>query len=237
MEYKYTGIVLSKKDIGEADRIYTIYTRQQGKIRAIAAGTRLPKAKLANQLENFNLVDILVVKNRGMGKIKSAVAEKEFLKIKSDLVSLEKTFEAAAMADKLTQEDEKDLNFFSLLSEYMDTMEDNFSGDELTKKIIFQSLLFKLFDLLGYKQETGACVVCQSAIKKENNYFSFEKGGVVCFSCGEEPGNKIKIDINVIKAIRIFSGNKIKNIVKLKMDKRDVNELERLSSRIVHWIL
>ena len=33
MEYKYTGIILNKRDVGETDRIYSIYTLEGGKIR------------------------------------------------------------------------------------------------------------------------------------------------------------------------------------------------------------
>ena len=42
MDYKYNGIILSKKDVAETDRIYSIYTREAGKIRVLGKGVRNP---------------------------------------------------------------------------------------------------------------------------------------------------------------------------------------------------
>ncbi len=56
MEYRYTAIVLGKKEVGETDRLYTFYTREQGKVRVVAKGVRKPEAKLAGQLENLSSV-------------------------------------------------------------------------------------------------------------------------------------------------------------------------------------
>ncbi|MEK9173972.1 MAG: DNA repair protein RecO, partial [Patescibacteria group bacterium] len=78
MEYRYNSIVLGKKEVGETDRLYTLYTQEQGKIRVMAKGVRKPEAKLAGQLENLSSVLVIINKTKGMGRVTAAVAEDVF---------------------------------------------------------------------------------------------------------------------------------------------------------------
>ena len=41
-----TGIVLARTDFREADRILTVLTPDNGKVRVIAKGVRLPRSKI-----------------------------------------------------------------------------------------------------------------------------------------------------------------------------------------------
>ena len=61
MEYKYTSIILDKKDVGETDRIYSFYTLEGGKIQSLAKGVRKSGAKLAGSLENFLFAGVIVI--------------------------------------------------------------------------------------------------------------------------------------------------------------------------------
>ena len=65
MEYRYTAIVLKKREIGETDRLYTFMTREGGKVRAKAVGVRKSEAKLASSLETLMLSDIAIVRGKG----------------------------------------------------------------------------------------------------------------------------------------------------------------------------
>ncbi len=54
--YTIHGIVLKRRNVGEADRIITIFTRQYGKIRVIAKGIRRIKSRRASHLEIFRQI-------------------------------------------------------------------------------------------------------------------------------------------------------------------------------------
>jgi len=49
--YKTEAIVLKRVNVGEADKILTLYTPNPGKLSAIAKGVRRPKSKLGGHLE------------------------------------------------------------------------------------------------------------------------------------------------------------------------------------------
>ncbi|HBO17168.1 MAG: repair protein RecO protein [Candidatus Moranbacteria bacterium GW2011_GWE2_35_2-] len=237
MEYKYTGIILGKYDVGETDRIYVIYTLEQGKIRALAKGVRKMHAKLSGSLESFNLVDILIARNRGMGKIKSAIVERNFSVIKNNFELLEKVFQVIGIFGRLMEDEQKDEEAFFLLAQYLKMMNEKNGDDFLRFRIITQGFLHQLFSLLGYQLEISGCAVCREKIKAGGNFFSMSCGGVVCHKCGNDVVEKMRVTDNTIKAMRIFSSNNLKSLLKLKIKKEEITELERVSDLFYRWIV
>jgi DNA repair protein RecO (recombination protein O) len=59
------GIVLARTNFQEADRIVTLLTPDQGKVRAVAKGVRRQKSKLAGGIELFTVGDITYMPGRG----------------------------------------------------------------------------------------------------------------------------------------------------------------------------
>jgi len=239
MDYKYTGIILDKKDIGETDRLYTIFTQESGKIKALAKGVRKVTAKLAGNLENFTLADIGIVKNQGTGKITSSIVESNFLKLRNNFETLSRALENVRIFNQSVQLEEKDERLFFLLKDYLealDSLSENTSGKIETVSLGF---IFKLLECLGYGLEVGRCVVCGSQLKSEkDNFFSAEMGGIVCADCFGIRENKkgIKISSNTVKIIRIFFQNKISSLSKLKIESRDLRELKIISQEFLRWI-
>lgn len=243
MELKYTGIVLGKYDIGEADRIYSIYTREAGKIKAKAIGVRKSQSKLAGFLENFTLADITVAKKQGIGKITGSIMENNFTNLRKNLDALSGVFETLEIFDRLIGMEEKDGKIFNLLLEYLETMDEMVQSEKA--EIISQGFIFQLLNLLGYKIEASVCAYCSSPLSERENFFSAKQGGTVCGRCahatisgqGGEFKDLIKISNNVIKLIRIFFVNKLKSLPKLTVGKNEARELELISRLFLDWII
>jgi len=238
MIYNYTGIILGKYNIGEADRIYIIYTLESGKIRVVAKGVRKPRAKLAGHLENFTLSNISVAKTRGIGKITGAVAENNFSRLKNNFESLAETFKAAGILNKLAKEEEKDERVFSLFLKYLEAMnsEKIISGVFAAPSLLTQGFIFKLFDYLGYKIEANVCVKCGKPLSQEGNYFNAERGGILCQNCALNFRNSLKANADSVKIIRIFYQNNIKSLIKLKVNSPAINNLKIISHDFFRWI-
>jgi len=63
------AIVLKKMDVGEHDALYMLYTRDYGKMRAVAAGIKKQEAKLRGHLEPLSLSRVRFVLGRGREKL------------------------------------------------------------------------------------------------------------------------------------------------------------------------
>lgn len=72
--YTTKGIILSKADWKEADRVYNILTRDLGLIRATATGVRKEASKLRGALEPFQISLVSVVRGKDHWRITSAQA-------------------------------------------------------------------------------------------------------------------------------------------------------------------
>lgn len=72
--YTTKGLVLSERPLREADRVYSILTRDLGLIRATALGVRKEPSKLRGALEPVTFVTLSLVRGKEYWRVTSAVA-------------------------------------------------------------------------------------------------------------------------------------------------------------------
>lgn len=67
--YHTPGIIIGKTKVGEANELYTIFTRELGLISATAQGVRLQKSKLRASLQEYTIADFSIVRGKEMWRI------------------------------------------------------------------------------------------------------------------------------------------------------------------------
>lgn len=239
MDYKYTAIIMSKRDIGEYDRMYTAYTKESGKIRLIARGVRKPNSKLAGNIEPITEVELIIAKNRGRGQLTAAIPATNFMLVKTELVLLERVFYVFRVLAKMITEEEPDAKLYSLLTRYLMTL-DKLPIDEKTAMradVLTAGFIYKLLGLAGYGIEAHKCVSCGAALGADGNYFSMSMGGTICASCQKRDAQKIRIGHAAIKAFRIMSKNKLESLVKLSVSPEDLKNIKLVLDGAVKWIV
>jgi len=60
--FRVEAVVLRHSDWGEADRLLSLYSREQGKLRAVAKGVRKVRSRKAGHLEPFTRVSLLLAR-------------------------------------------------------------------------------------------------------------------------------------------------------------------------------
>jgi DNA repair protein RecO (recombination protein O) len=70
--YRDDGVVLRTQKLGEADRIITLLTRHNGRVRAVAKGVRRTKSRFGARLEPFTHVDVMIHPGRSLDTISQA---------------------------------------------------------------------------------------------------------------------------------------------------------------------
>jgi DNA repair protein RecO (recombination protein O) len=86
--YRTEGIVLRRQNLGEADRLTTVYTLNYGKLRLVAKGVRRLRSRKAGHLEPFTRVALLIARGRELDIITQAEAIQDFLVFRDDLEQL-----------------------------------------------------------------------------------------------------------------------------------------------------
>jgi len=137
------GIVLSRTEYGEADRIVTMLTPDQGKLRLMVRGARRLKSKLAGGIELFSVSDITFMPGRGdMGTLISARLSRHYANIVKDIDRVQLGYELIKQLDRAT-EDSPESDYFDLLGQAFAALDDSAVPPELIR-VWFQAGLLKL---------------------------------------------------------------------------------------------
>jgi len=236
MDYRYNGIVLNSREVGEADRVYTILTMEAGKIRVLGKGVRKINAKLAGFLEPLTQAEIFVSRGKGLGQISGSIIENSFPAIRSNWELSKNVFTIFKLVDKLTPEQQKDEKAFQLLLNFLETLEK--LSEEKAEKIALLRLgfIFKFMHQLGYGLEAEKCLSCGKTLRSGKNFFSPSRGGFLCVECPKDLESDFLANDSSIKIIRIFGKNLLKNLTKLAATPEEIADLEKIAKRYSIWM-
>lgn len=113
---KVEGVVLARKNFSEADKIVTLFTREQGKIKVVAKGIRRIKSRRAPHLELFNHVSLVLHKGKTFDIVTEA---KTISKIEVDLKIAAYLFYLCEVLDKILPENQSHEEIFDNLISVM----------------------------------------------------------------------------------------------------------------------
>lgn len=118
------GIILSRTPYGEADRIITVLTPEQGKLRLMARGVRKPKSKLAGGIELFSVSDLTYMQGRGeIGTLISTRLVTYYANIVKDIGRVQLGYDVIKMLSRAT-EDQPEPDYFELLQQAFQALDD-----------------------------------------------------------------------------------------------------------------
>lgn len=107
------AIVLNRRNYGEADRILTLLTADQGKLSVIAKGSRKLSSTKRAFLEPGNLIRCQLVATKGMAILSQAQVESEYALAKQTLPRLRQLSQVLEIVDRMFVEGEEDSLLFN----------------------------------------------------------------------------------------------------------------------------
>jgi DNA repair protein RecO (recombination protein O) len=186
-------------DLGEADRIVTLFSRDVGKIRAVAKGVRRTTSRSAGHLEPFTLSDVMFAVGRDLDVISQADTLESFRTVREDLVLTTHAYYLAEMVDMLTEDRLENRAVFEALVDGLRDLAG--TPDSRLVLIIFH---VRLLEALGYRPELRECVNCRATIEPDRNQFSALTGGVICPDCGPGESSARAVGTPVLKLLRFL---------------------------------
>lgn len=181
------AVVLRAYTSGESDRVIVFWTKQHGKVRAIAKGVRKPTSRIGSALEPTALVDVVLTKGRGdLYIVKQAVHRSGFPTIRSDYDRLTAALALLEVVDATPADEHADEELFVMLTRAMTTLDDATNFPRLVPAAFF----LKMLALDGVRPSVSACADCGSTTNLQR--FDAEAGGVLCGDC--RPGRPLTPD-------------------------------------------
>ena len=140
------AIILSRKNYSEADRILTVYSKHYGKLGLLAKGVRKVKSRKRGHLEIFSHIKFSAVRGKDMDFLSEAELLNPLHNIRNDLKKVTVAYFFMEAIRKLTQNEEKNEELFTLLLGYLGTL----SSSEKFLKELRMRFVTELLVLLGY---------------------------------------------------------------------------------------
>ncbi len=146
--YKVEGIVIKRKNLGEADRILTVFTKHRGKIQVKAKGVRKITSRRSAHTELLNLSLLSIYDNSRFPILTEIVSIDSFEGIKDNLSKVGFAYHICELIDGLCAEKQENADIFDLIK-------DTFKKMELTADLdgIIDDFEIKLLRMLGFMSE------------------------------------------------------------------------------------
>jgi len=120
--YKTYGIILKKADLGQTDRLLTIYTEKFGKILVRAKGVGKKESKLKSLIEPFNIYEFMLAKSKTIDVLANSWPQKEFVNLRVNFETLMLAIYFCELIDKLIPAPERDPNIWTLVTKAMEAL-------------------------------------------------------------------------------------------------------------------
>lgn len=234
--YRTQGFILKKTDRGEADRIFTIYTKDFGKLEILAKAERKTKSKLKGGLELFYLSEIEFIQGKTHKTLTDTILIENFLNLRKDLERLPIAYRILEVLDNLIKGQEADEKIWNLLNEIFNKL-NNLKIVNCKLKIIYYYFLWNLLSILGYQPEVYNCPLCPKKLTPGELYWSPKEGGVICQSCFRKTKSGEKIESEIIKILRIILEKNWQTLSKLKIEPNYLKSLNSIAESYLSHVL
>ncbi len=230
--YSTEGIVLKRRDFGEADRILTIYTLHLGKVHAVAKGVRRIASRKSGHLELFTHSRLMLAEGRNLYVLTQADTLHAYSAIRQGLIRTTYAYHIVELVDRFVQEGAESAEAFGLLRDCLQAL-----GEAEDPALLARYFEIRLLGLLGYQPELFRCVACARVVGQEGNVFSPEAGGVLCPQCGSQAQDGLGLTAAGFRVLRFLQTRDwaVARNVQLTLDTR--RDLERWLHAYLRHIL
>ena len=181
--YKEQGIVLGAVKLAEADKIVTILTQGEGKVRAVAKGIRRTTSRFGARLEPFTHVNLMLYRGRSLDTVTQAEILSPFRPIRDDFGLFSAGETMLESVDKVAEEHERNVRLFLLLLQGLRALETR----PADPAAVAEAFLVRLLGLSGFAPAFSACAVCGDT---SVGRFSASQGGAVCDGCQDRDARR-----------------------------------------------
>ncbi|MDX1613558.1 MAG: DNA repair protein RecO [Candidatus Promineifilaceae bacterium] len=230
--FRCEAIILRRRDFGEADRMLTLYSRERGKIQALAKQARKPQTRKSGHVELFMRTNFLIARGRSIDLVTQAELIEPYTALREDLVRTTYASYLVELLDRFTAEEDADPRKYRLLSDALGWLA---ATDNHLLAARYYEL--RLLALAGYQPRLFQCVACGEAVVEQDQFFSAELGGVLCPDCHERDRRAQSISAAALKVLRYLQPRAWEAVRMLHLRRELHSELEAVMHYYLRYIL
>ena len=223
---KATAIVIRTVEFSETSLVVTLFTREFGKIGALAKGARRLKGPFESALDLLALCRIVFLhkSSEALDLLTEAKLLRRFRPAGRDLAGLYAGYYLAELLDGLTDEDDPHPELFDLADETLAALA---TGESVAKCVVRFELI--ALRLLGHVPSLSACAECGAPVAAVGRVaFGQLDGGVLCPACRGGKKQVVLVSAGVLRSMAQLADADGNAWRRLKIDPRSLGELRGL---------
>jgi DNA repair protein RecO (recombination protein O) len=227
--YKTEGIVLHHADVGEADRMITLFTPFRGKVRGVAKGSRKPTSRLAGHIEQFTHTSVVIARGRNIDIITQAQTVRSFIEIRENLRLFMYASYAAELVERSSEWESENRPLYGLLERMLVHLITTHRFDATLHAFELEALAIQ-----GYQPQLDKCVVCSNELNRSVvNGFSSTAGGALCPTCRVREPDQRELSAATLSVLRRLQSGGLAAADSVRMSPDTRSETESILSEYI----
>lgn len=215
-------MVLSRFDLGEADRVLTLITPHDGKIKAIAKGVRRPTSRLGGSVEPFAELRLVLAHGRTFEVVTSVSVNHAWLRMRDSLESAATAWYLAELADRSLEERHPAEPLYLLLRRAYELLDAGMAPGRVARWYEMH-----LMDELGQRPEVDRCVECDRMLEAGDTFrWVPPLGGVLCQREPGPPVDRAGLTLEALKVLKAYQRMDVEALAGLRIPALVEREVE-----------
>jgi DNA repair protein RecO (recombination protein O) len=235
--YRTEAIVLRRADLGEADRLLTIFTPGRGKLRVVAKGARKVGSRKGGHVELFTRTNLLIARARELDIVSQAETVEAYRLLREDLMRSTYAHYLAELLDRFTGEAEENAALYDWFAEALAHL-----CDAPNPMLVARYYELHLLALAGYQPRLFDCVHCGQRLREVERDappygFDVAQGGVLCDRCAPDARDALPLTLAALKVLRHAARVEWRAFATLNLRPLVAREVEQVMLRYITYIL
>ncbi len=220
---KAQGIVIKETNVGEADKIITLFTRNKGKIQASARGARRNRSSLIAGTQFLCFSDFVLYKGKTMYRVSQSEVIESFFNIRNSIEKLSYATYFIELVSEVIDEDHANPKLLKLILNTLHMLS-NTQKDARLLKVVYE---LRLMSIIGFSPNMHGCTQCGNN-NNETTHFNSSIGGLICSECMTDiqSRNNIAISNGTLQTMRYILYSDMKKIFSFEASEKVLKELE-----------
>lgn len=223
--YPVEALIIKALDYGESHKIFTLFSKEQGKFAAIARGVKKPKSALKGHLQLGNRCDFLLYHGRSLDTISQAVAKDSYPHIRENPRSYLYASYFMELLNISLPEREAEAEIFSLACQVFQALA------YISPPALARYFELRLLAALGYDSDFKHCAACGGKLKE--GFLSPRFPGVICEKCG----SGYPVSPQALYALNYYRGNALETLERLKISPETARQASNATKHLLTYNL
>lgn len=229
--YRADAIVLRRRNIGDADSIFTLFAADRGRFEAVARGVRKPRSKMRGHLEPLTRVRVLVARGRSLDVLTQAETVDAYRPLRDNLESGSEALYCAELVDRISVEAAGQHDVFDLLAGIFCALATG------APRHVVRSFELALMACSGFDLQLSACAQCGGGLPGPTVLLSAPAGGFVCQPCRAQSGGGRLVSRRAAAVLRFAREAPVDVFAQVQVDDELARELRASIADVIRHVL